>query len=200
MNESIAKISYCPTWLTNNIQNLGKHIPEAHSLEKKNIINADKKQEKQLILISTILSFYLILYFKKKIIWFPFLQFHHSSNHFLTSNFLLHPHRQVSSFGCTRSSRRIAPRRRHPSWFPYSVGFVVTTTALSTVARDCGRAVRTYNRSRFKQSRVPPGLRSLIHHFIRARTFLNPFTIRAGLRTISNPFFSSILQFALTKI
>lgn len=43
MNESIAKISYCPTWLTNNIQNLGKHISEAHSLEKKNIINADKK-------------------------------------------------------------------------------------------------------------------------------------------------------------
>lgn len=59
MNESIAKISYCPTWLTNNIQNLGKHIPEAHSLGKKNIINADKKQEKQLSNINFYDTFFL---------------------------------------------------------------------------------------------------------------------------------------------
>lgn len=55
----------------------------------------------------------------------------------------------------------------------------MTATALSTVARDCGRAVRTYNRSRFKQSRVPPGLRSLIHDFIRTRTVVSQPPLRS---------------------
>lgn len=66
-----------------------------------------------------------------------------------------------------RSSRRIAPRRRHPSWLPYSVGFVVTATALSTVARDWGRAVRTYNRSRFK-------------HIACAATSIHTFSQKTG--------------------
>lgn len=50
--------------------------------------------------------------------------------------------RKVSPHGSAGSPRRLAPRRRHPSCFHCFEGFVVTATALSTVARDCGRAVR----------------------------------------------------------
>lgn len=60
MNESIAEISYCPTWLTNNYSKSRKtHPGSTFFKKKKNIINADKKQEKQLSNINFYDTFFL---------------------------------------------------------------------------------------------------------------------------------------------